>query len=46
MKLVSIFKKIEDLFRPKKIVNVAISSLATNEMLKGRCALITGGQVV
>lgn len=43
MKLVSIFKKIEDLFRPKKIVNVAISSLATNEMLKGRCALITGG---
>ena len=43
MKLSSIYKKIEDLFRPKKIVNVTVSSLASNEMLKGRCALITGG---
>ncbi len=43
MKLSSIYKKIDDLCRPKEIVNVTVSSLASNEMLKGRCALITGG---
>lgn len=43
MKVISCIYKVLNLMRPKKIVNVNISSMTPNELLKGRCALITGG---
>lgn len=38
-----LFNKIVSLFRLQKIVNINVVTLPSNELLKGRCALITGG---
>lgn len=43
MKLSTIYKRIEELFRPKNIVNVKVSTITPSALLCGRCAVITGG---
>ena len=35
--------RIKSIFHPQRVVNVKVVSMASNELLKGRCALITGG---
>ena len=34
--------RIKSIFHPQRVVNVKVVSMASNELLKGRCALITG----
>lgn len=42
-KLKNIIKAILDKIQPKTIIKAQITQLAPNELLQGRCALITGG---
>lgn len=43
MSVPNLIRRVLSLFRPQRIVNVKVASMATNDLLKGRCALITGG---
>lgn len=43
VKIKGIVKAVLNRIQPKTIIQVNVSKLAPNEMLKGRCALITGG---
>ncbi len=43
MKLIGRIYSLINLLRPKHIVYIKVCSISPNELLKGRCALITGG---
>ena len=43
MSVINFIRRVLSFFRTQRVVDVRVASMATNNLLKGRCALITGG---